>query len=182
MIYSGKKPYEIINGVIKRNNYTSYLEIGSGNGETGKLVEIDYKVGVDILPMDANSESCYNEFHETNSDSFFLSNRKKFDIIFIDGCNSYIQTMKDFLYSWATVSSNGCIVFNNCFPRCVQETEIGYHGEVYKALNSIDEANFRYSLVRNINGMFCVWKDSESRKIPNMANMLFEEHLEKFKI
>ena len=66
---------DLINHIIKKNNYKQYLEIGCHNDEVFNKIEID-KIGID--PISGGN------FRGT-SDEFFEKNQKKFDCIFIDG-------------------------------------------------------------------------------------------------
>ena len=49
-------------------------------------------------------------FKHVKSDFFFLTNDKKFDIIFIDGDHSYEQTKKDIYGSWNCLEEGGLLV------------------------------------------------------------------------
>ena len=46
-----KTRFEIINELIKKHNYESYLEIGTQQSVSGSQVNCDFKVGVDPAPL-----------------------------------------------------------------------------------------------------------------------------------
>jgi hypothetical protein len=118
------KRWDIINYLIEKNNFKSYLEIGFGNGDNFNNIKIDNKVGVDPNP---DSKCNYN----TTSDDYFIKNKEKFDIIFIDGLHIYDQVKKDFLNSLESLNENGCIVLHDCNPTSfeMQRTDVPVNGE-----------------------------------------------------
>ncbi len=98
---------EIINYLIKKYSYKSYLEIGSAYKHNFDMVECKKKTGVDpAYPAD---------YHMT-SDEFFKINKEKFDIIFIDGLHHYEQVIRDFLNSIKCLNIGGIILLHDCLP------------------------------------------------------------------
>ncbi len=108
---------EIINGLIKKNNYKSYLEIGVQNGHCFNSIECENKIGVD---PDQGSAAT---IHDT-SDNFFKTNKKKFDIIFIDGLHHADQVEKDIINSLKCLKKEGTIVMHDCLPTTKRMQEI----------------------------------------------------------
>jgi hypothetical protein len=102
------KRTEIINKLIKKFNYTSYLEIGV-NDETHNFNQIvcDRKIGVD-----PNGCTTY----ALTSDDFFSSNKETFDIVFIDGLHKEEQVDNDIINSLNFLNQNGTIVLHDCLP------------------------------------------------------------------
>lgn len=106
------KRTDIINHLIKKNNYKTYLEIGvrdpSGNLD---LIEIEHKDGVDP------SGKCN---YPIPSDEFFLLIKDhddiKYDIIFIDGLHLEEQVDKDIQNSLKHLNEGGTIVMHDCNP------------------------------------------------------------------
>lgn len=117
--YNMQTRLEIINFLIKKNNYQSYLEIGVQYGHVIKNVTISYKVGVDPLLIDSwNKEILRHKFitHKLTSDEFFKVNKEKFDVIFIDGMHESQQVYKDIINSLNILNSNGTIICHDMNP------------------------------------------------------------------
>jgi hypothetical protein len=106
-------PYHpIINHFIKKNGYTSYLELGvRDKTSTYNHIECSDKTGVDY---NADCEPDYamttNEFFHT------VANGKKWDIIFIDGSHEKTQVRKDFDNSLEHLTEHGTIIMDDINP------------------------------------------------------------------
>ena len=86
------KRYEIINLLIVKNGYKSYLEIGLDNGLNFSKIKIDNKKSVDpALGQYSHAKPTY----KLTSDDFFKQNKDKYDIIFIDGLHHSEQVYRD---------------------------------------------------------------------------------------
>ena len=79
------KRYELINKVITKKKYKSYLEIGCDENQNFDKINIQEKIGID--PKKGGNI-------KMTSDSFFRTNQKNFDCIFIDGLHTYEQSKK----------------------------------------------------------------------------------------
>lgn len=101
------KHAEIIQALIDKNDYQSYLEIGCRDDHTFNAVQIAHKVGVD--PEKGGT-------HKMTSDEFFAQNTEKFDIIFIDGDHREEQVYKDIVNAMNTIAQNGIIVVHDLLP------------------------------------------------------------------
>ena len=77
--------WDLIEYLIKKNNYTNYLEIGCDQNQLFSKVIIDNKIGVD--PVSGGNI-------RKTSDDFFKENNDKFDIVFIDGLHTYEQVKR----------------------------------------------------------------------------------------
>lgn len=127
-----KTRFDVINYLIDKRNFHSYLEIGCDRERTFKRVKAVNKVGVD--PVRGGTL-------RMSSDTFFEFNRQKFDLIFIDGLHLQQQVMRDVTNSIATLKSGGCIVVHDCLPlRREQQLDTpirrvgGWTGNVWKAI------------------------------------------------
>lgn len=103
---------EIINRLIQKNNYKSYLEIGIGDG--GNFLNINCK---EKTSVDPNPE-CFKIFptFKMTSDDFFKVNDKTYDIIFVDGLHTFEQTYKDIKNSLKVLNTNGTILAHDTLP------------------------------------------------------------------
>ena len=122
--------YDIINKIIIKRNYTSYLEIGCFKDETFNQINIKKKIGVD--PVSGGNL-------RMTSDKFFIENKEKFDLIFIDGLHVYEQVIKDIFNSIKVLKENGIILVHDCLPRKLwyqTPTRMSdtWNGDVWKAI------------------------------------------------
>jgi hypothetical protein len=122
---------QIINSLIEKNNYTSYLEVGVQNPQSCfSTINCEYKEGVEPFPK-------IKEFHYTSnihiktSDDYFESNNKNFDIVFIDGLHHNDQVIKDIENSLNFLNEGGSIIVHDCLPSNEREQERDDHGGVW---------------------------------------------------
>ena len=95
-----KSRVEIVQNIIDLKNYKSYLEIGTFKDELFASVKCNKKIGVD--PVSGGNV-------RKTSDKFFLENKEKFDLIFIDGLHHYNQVKKDIANSLVALNDKGVI-------------------------------------------------------------------------
>ena len=122
--------WDLIEYLIKKNNYTNYLEIGCDQNQLFSKVIIDNKIGVD--PVSGGNI-------RKTSDDFFEKNNDKFDIVFIDGLHTYEQVKKDILNSVNFLNENGIILVHDCMPdslgkQAVPRYKMQWNGNVWKAI------------------------------------------------
>jgi predicted O-methyltransferase YrrM len=96
--------YDIINALIKKHDYKSYLEIGVQTGRNFEKIDCYSKIGVDPEPILG--------IIGMTSDEYFSQNHLKFDLIFIDGLHHAEQVYKDIINSLNCLDEGGTIV---CF-------------------------------------------------------------------
>lgn len=126
---------QLINSLIKKNNYVSYLEIGVNTpaqpGYNWVGVDIQTKHGVD-----PNVDTTY----KMTSDEFFEKHiTQKYDIVFVDGLHLHEQVYRDIINSLNNLNENGVIVVHDCNPvtEITQRRERAsdaWHGDVWKAI------------------------------------------------
>tara|TARA_Y100000591_G_scaffold238636_1_gene209332 strand:- start:389 stop:1066 length:678 start_codon:yes stop_codon:yes gene_type:complete len=122
--------WDMIEYLIKKNNYKKYLEIGCDQNQLFSRINIQNKVGVD--PASGGN------VRET-SDNFFEKNKDMFDIIFIDGLHIYEQVKKDILNSIKYLNDEGVILIHDCLPdsmakQAVPRYKMQWNGDVWKAI------------------------------------------------
>ena len=54
-------------------------------------------------------------FYKNTSDEFFLHNKEKYDVIYIDGWHEASQVYKDINNSWNCLNENGIIICDDYF-------------------------------------------------------------------
>lgn len=133
---------ELINYLIEKNNYASYLEIGvntpaqPGYNWTG--IECDIKHGVD-----PNVETTY----KMASDDFFQNSiSQKYDIVFVDGLHLHEQAYRDIVNSLDNLNDGGVIVVHDCNPTSEitqrrERASDAWHGDVWKAIVQLRTEN-----------------------------------------
>ena len=122
--------WDLIQYLIDKYNYTKYLEIGCDKDQSFSKIKINNKVGVD--PVSGGT------IRDT-SDNFFILNKEKFDIIFIDGLHHYEQVIKDINNSLKILNEDGHILVHDCLPRTIAHQAIpryrgSWNGDVWKAI------------------------------------------------
>jgi hypothetical protein len=130
------KRYDIINALIKKYGYKSYLEIGTQGDMCIKRVDCLLRVGIDPNPVVHNHDYIFSYL---TSNEFFKKNTLTFDIIFIDGLHHAQQVRQDIFYSLKILNEGGVIVVHDCNPsseerQIVPEMHLrGWNGDVWKA-------------------------------------------------
>lgn len=156
---------DIINLLIEKFNFQSYLEIGLCDPEGNYLnVHCRYKECVDPYEnnigsdFEDNSIKAYIEknilTYKMTSDDFFsqLPPEKKYDIIFIDGLHFEEQVGRDIINSFRHLNPGGVIVVHDCLPynKAAQEenrtTEI-WNGSTWKAIPQLGLQGINYYVV-----------------------------------
>ena len=143
----------IINHLIGKNNYKSYLEIGVHEAENFNNIKIKFKVGVDPMPLTANPNVL-----RLTSDQFYKKNKLKFDIIFIDGSHLENQVDKDIRNSLNFLNKKGIIVMHDCNPpsKFHQRENYEVDGE-FPSWNGTTWKSFAKLRMKKSNlSMFCV--------------------------
>lgn len=122
---------DVINELIERNGYTTYLEIGVHKGECFEAVRARVKACVDPC-------SEFPATHKMTSDEFFATNTERYDIVFIDGLHEKYQVLRDVEHALQRLNDGGTIVLHDCSPpdaRAAQRDDYGgvWCGTVYQA-------------------------------------------------
>lgn len=174
---------DIINYLINKYNYNSYLEIGIGTGESYLRVNCKNKECVDPFEKgnpDGNNSEAVNEFVEKNiltykmtSDKLFetIDSDKKWDIIFIDGLHVEEQVDRDILNSLRHLNPGGKIVVHDCLPARkthqlgINERPYGtWNGTVWKSIPKLALLGIDYHVVNTDMGCcvinYCDYADN----------------------
>lgn len=138
----------IINYLIKKNNYKSFLNIGVFTGYTLDNVECEKKIGVD--PDIGHYRGKEYVFPDT-SDTFFsqLPENELFDCVFIDGMHLEEYVTRDIHNSLKHLSEEGVIILHDCNPPTPDHASRRpvlpeWNGDVYKAFVRFRGANPQY--------------------------------------
>ena len=126
----------LVNLIASKYKICNYLEIGCANNALFDSVIAKNKTGVD--PSKGGT-------HRLTSDIFFKSNKKKFDLIFIDGLHTYDQARKDLINSIRFLRPNGWIVMHDFLPKSWEEQHVPiittkiWTGDVWKLSYELKE-------------------------------------------
>lgn len=116
---------DIINGLIVKNNYKTYLEIGVRDGSCFNAINCHGKIGVDPdqssaanvkITSDEFFENIYKGVTVNPVNGTFITAPSKYDIIFIDGLHHADQVIKDIENSLKHLNEGGTIVMHDCLP------------------------------------------------------------------
>ena len=172
--------YDIINKIIIKRNYTSYLEIGCFKDETFNQINIKKKIGVD--PVSGGNL-------RMTSDKFFIENKEKFDLIFIDGLHVYEQVIKDIFNSIKVLKENGIILVHDCLPRKLwyqTPTRMSdtWNGDVWKAIvecRTLENIDTYTCLADEGIGVIKVQKNNNllNLNLSNFKNLKYREYYTK---
>lgn len=151
MVSNQKK--EIINHLIKTNNFTKYLEIGVFiPADNFDLINVTTKHSVDPC---VEFETDNVDYKYTSDDFFsYLENEKlelpsdyKWDVIFIDGLHISTQVDTDFNNAFNHLSENGFILIHDANPPTLWHAREDYlvdgirtswNGTVWKAIYKLN--------------------------------------------
>lgn len=139
---------EIINYLIEKNNFETYLEIGIRNPDDNfNHIRCKSKIGVDPIPLSHDQLKVFgggydSEFWLGTSNDFFEKSllRDSFDVIFIDGLHVYYQVLRDLENSLIYLNEGGYIIVHDSLPeKEIQQTVpaqdlSSWFGDVWKAV------------------------------------------------
>jgi len=109
-----KHRWELINWLIAKRGYESYLEIGVKDGYCYNQVKCLSKTGIDIKLLTESPGTI-----EVSSDEFFkgLDKDEEFDIIFVDGDHRELQVNVDIHNALKALAEDGVVVVHDCNPK-----------------------------------------------------------------
>jgi len=118
--------WDIINQLIKKYDYQTYLEIGVEDElQCFDKITCKHKEGVDVT-------GCTT--HRMSSDEFFAAfPDKQFDVIFIDGLHREEQVLRDVDNALLVLNQNGTIVLHDCNPPAKKYEDPTLCGTVWRA-------------------------------------------------
>lgn len=182
--------YKFLNYLIEKFEFKSYLEIGVANGVSYNLVECDNKDGCD--PYTDNSTFDFIPSEQTDfvsyrmtSDEMYerMPDDKKYDLIFVDGLHSELQSKKDLINSLKHINKNGLVVMHDALPRTkatAQEERImdEWYGCVYKSIYDLNKIGGRYACVENSYAVvpFQEFSEAEISEYMKPSDFCFEDY------
>lgn len=150
--------WDIVNHLIKKNGYKSYLEIGYYKGWSFDRVECYERTAVDPNPCKTPDQEKYiygsanyagdlSVICKMTSDEYFKAGANMYDIIFIDGLHESTQVDRDIQNALKHLNKGGTIVMHDCNPSTEEMTLGGtangeWTGDVYKSFLNFLENEF----------------------------------------
>ena len=165
---------DIINFLIEKNGYKSYLEIGLDDPSQNFInIKCDNKESID--PYDSTNiqdivhidegvlpplvKECLT-YRMTSDEAFYsMPEEKKYDIIFIDGLHTESQVGRDILNSMKHLSTRGVIVVHDCLPEYEEmgsdnrTNQIEWTGGVWKAMASLNKIGIPFQTITDDYGV-----------------------------
>lgn len=140
-----------------------YLEIGCFNDDVFNSIPLNLtqKVGVD--PQKGGTL-------RLTSDSFFKSNKDKFNVIFIDGLHTYDQVRRDILNSIQCLCDDGFIFIHDMLPESEISSKVprqnfvsNWNGDVFKVIfDIIQNNNLEFKIVNIDFGIGIITKNNNN--------------------
>ena len=172
------KRSDIINKIILKKNYTSYLEIGLDDGVNFSKINIGKKVSVDPA---LNEYSHAKPTYKMTSDEFFKQNDQRFDIIFIDGLHHSEQVYKDIVNSLNSLNNNGAVICHDMNPlekgqQLIPRKQRVWTGDCWKSWVKLrTELNgFEMYVVDTDWGVGIIQKNDNHSKVEISDDLVFE--------
>ena len=186
--------WDIINNLAKKYDLKSYLEIGLDDGSTFNQVQIENKESCDPFCINSEYQLDHPELIDENknlradifriltyrmtSDDMFAQNKKKYDLIFIDGLHMRDQVLRDVKNSMEHLNENGFIVMHDCLPprescQIVPRIDGEWNGDVWKVLPYLKQNGIEFKVVDEDYG--CGIIKYQKKNIP-IAEFDFDYH------
>lgn len=173
----------IVNYILRsiKSKSPRYLEIGCFNNELYDNVDCLDKTGVD--PVSGGS-------HRMTSDLFFEKNKKKFDVIFVDGLHHYPYVWRDLKNGLNALNDDGWIIFHDTLPRSrieqlVPRSSNIWTGDCWKVLFDIKQIrNVELKIVHADHGVAVIKKNGPLLETeltrPMFKNVDYDYYIENF--
>lgn len=156
---------DIINRVIEKHAYKSFLEIGVHMGNNIRAINCPLKIGVDGGMHFRAAETT----HFMTSDEFFSINKQTFDCIFIDACHDAPFVCRDLNNSLNILNAGGTILLHDCFPPDAHHTSSSLCGDAFKVIRSVVKDYSEYLLCRVFDTDYGVGMIKKIKKSPTLV-------------
>lgn len=173
---------DVINYVIHRFGFESYLEIGVQFPHSNyDKISARRKVGIEPFPA---GDWLNLGVIKLTSDEFFrvIQSEVKYDVIFIDGLHTREQCRIDIQNSLHHLSDNGFIFVHDCLPTGEYQTSPEdngreWTGDVWKAIVDIQSENgLGVCTIDTDWGIGCIKKDRDKTGITNTLELTWESY------
>jgi len=181
---AGKFPLrsDVINHLIQKYHYKTYLEIGTQNpAQNFDKIIVEHKECIDPKPLRGIMT------YECTSDEAFKqikASQKTYDIIFVDGLHKEAQVDKDFENSLSVLNPGGTIVAHDCNPPAKGCESFDVNGTCWRSYAKLrtTRADLFMCVVDTDWGCAVIRKGSQSPYVPTEKNWLSWNYFEKNRI
>tara|TARA_B100000780_G_scaffold22170_1_gene14252 strand:- start:2135 stop:2845 length:711 start_codon:yes stop_codon:yes gene_type:complete len=172
-----------VSNILKHKKYCNYLEIGCDDNFVFNSIglPIKFKTGVD--PSKGGN-------YKIKSDDFFKINKKKFDVIFIDGLHHYDQCQRDVINALNCLHKNGFLFIHDLLPldwrmELVPRIQGRWNGDVWKVgLELAKSKELKFFIADMDSGVGFLQKTKDRftyTKIDSLKNLRFIDYLKIYK-
>ena len=162
--------WDVINKLIEKNNFKSYLEIGLDNPDANfnkincatkhsvdPFFETDHGELCDVPVSDFEHSLKFLTFRMT-SDEFFKTSSMKYDIIFIDGLHTERQCGKDIINALKHLNEGGYVIVHDCLPesyeaQAVPRIQDVWNGDLWKCFPELNKQFIEYEVINHVYGL-----------------------------
>ena len=171
-----------VSKILIQKKKCNYLEIGCDDDYVFKSVMLPDSSKVGIDPVKGGNL-------KIKSDVFFKKNKKRFDIIFIDGLHHYDQCQRDVINSINFLNKNGYIFIHDLIPldwrmELVPRIQGRWSGDVWKVgyeLSMLQNLKFYIADIDSGVGFFKKKNKIIYEKIKRLENCRFKDFLKIYK-
>jgi len=188
------KRYDLINALIKKHKYKTYLEIGVRDNFCFNKIRIKDKSGVDPMKDDWEIEkgkmtgwdsSKVPVKYRITSDEYFEKYIHKYDIIFIDGLHENEQVYRDINNSLKCLNSGGTIIMHDCLPlkeehQSIPRVSDHWNGDVWKAFVRVrnERKDVEMCVIDTDTGLgFIQWADKSEPAIKGEVKLDWDNYV-----
>jgi len=180
--FTYEKRWDLINYIINKKHIKNYLEIGCDDDNLFNKINLPGKIGVD--PRQGGNI-------RKTSDDFFKENKKKFDLVFIDGLHKFDQVNNDITNSLNCLNDNGLILLHDCLPTKMRSQAVPryshyWNGDVWKSIVKFRHwENLIINTVTIDQGISVIQKSKNLNKldlkIKNFKKLKFKDFVNNYK-
>ena len=172
-----------ISNVLKKNKTCNYLEIGCDDNFVFNSIILPAKFKVGIDPRKGGN-------YKIKSDNFFKINKKKFDVIFVDGLHHYEQCQRDVINSLNCLNKNGYLFIHDLLPldwkmELVPRIQGRWNGDVWKVGYELSRSkSLKFYIADMDSGVGFLKKTSNKfiyNKVDTLKNQRFVDYLKIYK-
>ena len=172
-----------VSNILKHKKYCNYLEIGCDDNFVFNSIGLPLKFKTGVDPRKGGN-------YKIKSDKFFKINKKKFDVIFIDGLHHYDQCQRDVINALNCLNKNGFLFIHDLLPldwkmELVPRIQGRWNGDVWKVgLELAKSKDLKFYIADMDSGVGFLQKTKDRftySKIDSLKNLRFIDYLKIYK-